>query len=303
MSPNKNKKNKKPEKITNNQKIYDPLITRERLPTSCMLCPSPELDEKGHIIPKLVARWIKHYSKKNSLYFNNNEHSKVQDTMSLRILCPNCEDKFSTQEKYFTDHFFVKYYRLQSEMKVGDELYYFALSVAWRILATTPLMKSEATASKHYGELQGNIAQFLNFSSESVPVDVYVFHGKEIQDNISCDLVDLSQLRYSIAQGIFLQNLNRMIGEREYRASFSHIPLVKFKLGIYYFFVSPSGYLQWLKCITHLETCPGGRVHSLRFSSELMGFLNHISDGDFGEVKSGAIPDSGRYDLIKPRYS
>ncbi|WP_347469075.1 hypothetical protein [Burkholderia stagnalis] len=285
--------------ITNNKRTYDPLIVDDGLPSKCLLCPCEELDERGHIIPKFVMRWLKRANKINNFYFNNDEKSKVSDTMSLRILCPDCEDKFSSQEKFFTDNFFKRFYRGEQELAAGDNIYHFAMSVAWRILAVTPLMREHAGTNKYYKSLSDWTAHFLNSPAERVPVDVYFFHGKEIEENISSDSINRNLLKYSISQGIFCQNFRKMFGREAFRITKEPVPLVRFKLGIYYFLVAPSGYLQTLSFKKKIDSCEGDRVHVLHHSDELMGFLRHASNGDFNEVNGSVIPENLEYDMLR----
>src|SRR4051794_25484436 len=112
--------------ITNN-KIYDELFSSTAMPKKCALCEVGELRELGHIIPKFVMRWLKQASKKNEFYLNNLASQKVRDTIALRILCEDCEDKFSASEKLFTDNYFKRYYRNQVPLEIDDGLYAFAL--------------------------------------------------------------------------------------------------------------------------------------------------------------------------------
>ncbi|WP_458761939.1 hypothetical protein [Cupriavidus basilensis] len=297
MNSNRNDSNEKLTDWSNNQRVYDPLINGEKLPSSCMLCPDGKLNKRGHIIPKLVMRWLKKASKKEKFYLNNTEMT-APDTMALRILCDACEEELSRNEKIFTDMYFNKYYRGQPEIEVNDSIYYFSLSVAWRILITTPMMRSHKGGDKYFSLLRDKIKSYLLKPNNEAALDVYVFHGNEIAANLPERDYNINLLRHSIRQGIFCQPL---FYDNGFCATLSPFPLVHFKLGIYYFIVSEKNYLQSLKFDKILKSRKQSRVHSLKYSTELIGFLSHISNGDFHDVVESAIPNNISYDVISSK--
>lgn len=290
--------------ITNrftNQPVYENLIAVEKLPSSCPLCPcgeSGDLVELGHIIPKFVMRWLKDASKKKFFYLNNT-HTNITDTIALRILCKKHERIFSGHEKNFTDTYFKKYYRNQSPPEMGGDIYYFALSVAWRILASTRMMKATEKTPVTYDELEEEIKEYLIAQKKNVGIEVYCFHAEEIIANLNHKLHNSNLLRFSIRQGIFLDYLKH---NSNMLATVAPIPLVHFKLGAYYFIVTHKYYLQRLAFNKKIEPSKDSpNVNILRYSEELIGFLKHIANGDFDEVVDSAIPKNIVFNILKHR--
>lgn len=279
-----------------NLHVYDTLIQNDKLPTTCLLCTHGELDEVGHVIPKFVLRWLKKQAGKKAGFFLNNTQVIVPDTLALKMLCKKCEAKFSTHEKNFTDRYFKKYYRSREAVKVGGDMYFFALSVAWRILASTRLTNEGDEMKKYCDRLEDIIKSYLNQPHQNVEVDVYAFHAVEISTNLSKDHYNDNLLRLSIRQGIFCQNLYLPNGTL---VTLCPLPLVHFKLGAYYFIVADQNYIQSLAFYKIFRKVEGeNKVYTLEYSSELMGFLNHIGNAYFNEVDKSVIPQYIRYDVI-----
>lgn len=285
----------KPANLSNNQRVYDALVNSDKLPSTCLLCLDGELCELGHIIPKFVMRWLKLASKKSKFYFNNTE-TEVSDTLALRILCKDCEDSFSHYEKIFVDKFFKRYYRKQEQNGFGEEVYYFALSVAWRIMASTPMMRDEDGGDRDYRALRDAIRPHLIDPKTSVGVDVYILLADDLVANLPAKDLRENLLHFSVQQGIFAQTLE--YDETPFVATLTPVPLVHFKLGAYYFIVAYQGHLQSLTFHKRIKPSEHERIHLLRYSKELVGFLHHISNGDFFEVVESAIPTNGKYNKI-----
>ena len=285
----------KPANLSNNQRVYDVLVNSGKLPSTCLLCLDGELCELGHIIPKFVMRWLKLASKKSRFYLNNTK-TDVSDTLALRILCKDCEDCFSHYEKIFVDKFFKKYHRKEKQNEFGEDVYYFALSVAWRIMASTPMMQGEDSGDQYYRALRDAIRPHLIDPNTSIEVDVYVFLADDIAASLPAKDLRENLLHFSVRQGIFAQTLE--YDETHLIATVAPVPLVHFKLGAYYFIVSFQDYLHRLTFHKKIEPLEHGKIHLLRYSEELVGFLHHISNGDFLEVVESAIPTNGKYNRV-----
>lgn len=283
--------------LSNNRRVYDKMIDGKKLPSKCILCDEGELNECGHIIPKLVMRWLKRASSKKNFYLNNTTEI-TSDTLALKILCDKCEDIFSTCEKNFTDKYFKKYYRESSSPKIEEDIYFFALSIAWRIMASTRFMRNNEGGEPFRGLLEDELKSYLLQPSGKAEIDLYVFHADEVADNLSHDSYNNNLLQFSIRQGIFLQYLYYCIGCRDFNATLAPVPLVHFKLGAYYFIVASQGYLQKLKFPKKMENIVGSKIYILKYSASLMGFFNHISNNNFDEIDKSIIPLDERYDVI-----
>ena len=78
--------------FSNNQRVYDPMINGDKLPSSCLLCSKGELNKLGHIIPRFVMKFLKEASKEDKFYFYNMKKS-VFDTIAMRMLCDYSDRK------------------------------------------------------------------------------------------------------------------------------------------------------------------------------------------------------------------
>lgn len=101
----------------------------------CALCNRESSLQDSHLIPKLVYTRIK--SHPNSRFRSLDDIFKVmQDGEKHKMLCHDCEEKFSVLETYFAKHFLDIYLsggiipEVDDQTKLGD----YILSVAWRIL-------------------------------------------------------------------------------------------------------------------------------------------------------------------------
>lgn len=251
--------------FSNNQRIYDPLINGDKLPSSCLLCSEGELDKLGHIIPKFVMRWLKRVSKKKEFYLNN-KPVKIADTIAIKILCNECEKEFSSHERNFTEKYFKTYYRKKFPIEFSHDIYFFALSIAWRILVSTPMMHGEENSEKHFNAISKTIKTYLLQPDKNVEIDVYVFHADEIAENLPEQHYNRNILQFSISQGIFSQQLKY---NDNFIATPGRIPLIYFKLGVYYFIVADQNHLQMLTFPKKIETLGKSKVHVLKYSSEL----------------------------------
>lgn len=102
---------------------------------TCALCKREEQLKESHLIPKLVYRRIR--SHPNSRFRSLDNITKVwQDGEKYKMLCHDCEEKFSALETYFANHFLDPYLgdeqipTTDDQQKIDD----YILSVAWRIL-------------------------------------------------------------------------------------------------------------------------------------------------------------------------
>ena len=101
----------------------------------CALCKQEAELMDSHIIPKLVYRRIK--SHPNSRFRSLDNISKIwQDGEKRKMLCHDCEEKFSALETFFANHLLDPYLKNETiPSKYDSEIIFkYILSVAWRIL-------------------------------------------------------------------------------------------------------------------------------------------------------------------------
>ncbi len=61
----------------------------------------------------------------------------MQDFPTLQLLCQDCEQRFSIAEKKFAELLFLPFHSKRSRFLYEEWLLYFAVSMAWRCLATS----------------------------------------------------------------------------------------------------------------------------------------------------------------------
>ncbi len=280
------------EKLTN-LGIYEELFKAEKMPTKCLLCKKGELDELGHIIPKFVMRWLKRASKLNSFYFNNDRDKMVADTPAFKMMCKTCEDKFSTFEKYFTDEIFKKYYRGKTPSPIDDEVYNFAISIAWRLIVSTERLKDtqpkENTFEAIYSLSESMMRGYLNNEIEKCHHSVYALPIDKLTRNISKNLIDDNALKYTIRQGL---KAHLIADERrDIALSFTHLPIIHFKIGCYYFFILQDNYFAGAEFeISSTKASKAKELYVLDYTPDLLGFMEWLMDGHFFEVNTKDIP-------------
>ncbi len=113
----------------------------------CKLCNNEDHLCDSHIVPKFFFKWLKKTSATNILRIASNPDKPIQDGTKQKLLCRNCEERFSKFETYFANTFFHPYINeyldeyMEETTKV-DDIYYderllkFIISLQWRILIT-----------------------------------------------------------------------------------------------------------------------------------------------------------------------
>ncbi len=101
----------------------------------CRLCEKERELCESHIIPKFIFDWIKKTSATGYLRLAININQRLQDGTKEKILCKDCELKFSKYENYFAKEFFYPYInRTKSSFEHDARLQKFIISVSWRLL-------------------------------------------------------------------------------------------------------------------------------------------------------------------------
>lgn len=101
---------------------------------TCALCGKMGPLRDSHIVPKFVIRYLKETAagKIRNLEAPNRT---VEDGEKHQLLCADCEELFSSREKYFADTVFYPYKKNRAVTFNYDErLFYFMASLSWRSL-------------------------------------------------------------------------------------------------------------------------------------------------------------------------
>jgi len=106
---------------------------------NCALCGMRPAIETGHVIPKMVYRYLIKTTPTRFLRTTENPNVRVQDGKKFPFLCQPCEDKLGGWETQFARHVFHPIHRhgifdRRKPFSYRDWLLRFAVSVSWRSL-------------------------------------------------------------------------------------------------------------------------------------------------------------------------
>ena len=114
----------------------------------------------SHIIPKFVYKWIKE-SGPGRLRQMGKLNIPLQDGFTKKMLCKDCEDRFSLKEKWFKENVFIPYLEDKTLIVKNDEqLKYFVVSVLWRI---NKLFKDDGNKYKFKKDLDEAELEWRNY--------------------------------------------------------------------------------------------------------------------------------------------
>lgn len=99
----------------------------------CRLCNQEAVLQESHIIPKFAIRWMK---ETGTGYIRRiaNPNIRLQDAGKMRLLCRECEQRFSGPESYFASEVFRPFLAGANKVKYDYRLTYFVVSLVWRAL-------------------------------------------------------------------------------------------------------------------------------------------------------------------------
>lgn len=90
--------------------------------------------QKSHIIPKFIGTYFTLTGSKYIRAFSN-PNRRLQDLDKMYLLSKEAEEKFSLNEKWFAENIFKPYqFNQKMNFEYDDKLYYFSMSVLWRVL-------------------------------------------------------------------------------------------------------------------------------------------------------------------------
>ena len=98
----------------------------------CKLCGSRVPLKKSHIIPRFIGKWMKETSITPYLRFGENVDKRLQDLVTMELLCDDCENRLSAWETKFANGIFHPSAAGETTFRYGSWLVKFAASLAWR---------------------------------------------------------------------------------------------------------------------------------------------------------------------------
>lgn len=107
----------------------------------CRLCRCENVSlRESHIVSKMFYNTLKKKSLTGIMRQNINPNKGVQDGLKTSLLCGRCEELLSKYETYFSDNIYLETVKKEGESCFNsrdDNMSYFLLSIAWRVMLYT----------------------------------------------------------------------------------------------------------------------------------------------------------------------
>src|ERR1700722_842488 len=104
----------------------------------CRLCNSSSALRQSHIVPHFVVRWLVDTSPTGGIRSTDQPNLRRQDATKKPLLCDNCEELLSRDERKFASEMFAPLRSGEaSEFRYQAWLARVGVSVSWRALFAT----------------------------------------------------------------------------------------------------------------------------------------------------------------------
>lgn len=139
----------------------------------CALCNEDKKLMGSHIIPKFISEYIKKTSPLGGIRNATTPNKREEDGKKLKLLCKDCEGRFSKYEDDFSQNIFSKITMNKMYRKtINEKTIYFCMSIIWRGLIAAkqiPIIKringKLVEAKEGYNEL---------FQEEKEEIDILI---------------------------------------------------------------------------------------------------------------------------------
>lgn len=125
---------------------------------------------ESHIIPKFVYKWMKETGP-GRFRQSSIKNKPINDGIKKKMLCKDCEDRFSKYEKRFNERVFKPYLK-NNDIVIHNtsELKYFITSILWRIVK---FYKDDGNPYRFKKELDKAEFEWRNFLLNNTPLINY----------------------------------------------------------------------------------------------------------------------------------
>lgn len=160
----------------------------------CALCGRHARLLDSHVIPKFVVDWLKRTSATGYIRQVIKPNLRRQDFGRLKLLCADCENRFSKWEKRFAEDVFIPFQeKHQQSFKYEEGLLLFAVSLAWRTV-----IKEVESFREHNLELAPFVDNalkcwstvLLDEGADPEPYDHYIFFLDFISNAYNIEVPD-----------------------------------------------------------------------------------------------------------------
>lgn len=178
------------------------------MPT-CKLCQNERPLEVSHIVPRFVAKRLKTDSPNPFMRNWTEPNRRLQDAPKKRLLCRECEERFSRTEDAFSRDIFTPTMEgvLLGDVVVTREHRAFCASLLWRALVLTLERKGDADLSDYDPEdwiamesVEADLRAFLSDKNAHPPdVEYHLFNARSTIETEQLGLNALMNLTTGIA--------------------------------------------------------------------------------------------------------
>lgn len=176
---------------------------------ACALCRNDRPLEVSHIVPRFVAKRLKADSPNPFLRNWTEPNRRLQDAPKKRLLCRDCEERFSRLEDPFSRDFFTPTMNgeVLDDVVVTREHRAFCASLLWRALMLTLERKGEPDLSDYDPEdwismeaVEADLRAFLtDQSAHPSEVEYHLFNARSTTDSEQLGINALMNLTTGIA--------------------------------------------------------------------------------------------------------
>lgn len=100
---------------------------------TCAFCGDQAKLKESHVLPAFVYRWLRRRGT-GHIRHSENPNRRVQDGLKLKLLCGDCERRFSRFETAFATKVFHPWHDGTHRISYENWLLKFCVSVSWRVL-------------------------------------------------------------------------------------------------------------------------------------------------------------------------
>jgi hypothetical protein len=127
----------------------------------CKLCGQQKTLQYSHIVPAFAVRWLKQTSLTGYLKSLKSK-VRLQETRRIYLLCKECEQILSCDEKLFCENIFIPYHKQnKQQFEYGSWLRRFIVGLHWKVLVAVKSEKYPPEIEAIYTKAELEWRQFL----------------------------------------------------------------------------------------------------------------------------------------------
>lgn len=148
----------------------------------CRLCQKQAELQLGHIFPRFAVKWLKQTSATGFLR-NTGSFERKQDSERQYLMCADCEQILSKDEKSFCERIFIPYQqRKETAFEYGPWLGRFLAGLHWKVILSRSSDSGPRNATEVFKVAENEMRSYLlGQSKTSGRAEFHLFFGDEVQ--------------------------------------------------------------------------------------------------------------------------